>query len=373
MQRYFKVVSLLALLFTSMTAFPASLSEARQYTFAWMFSDDSEMKPRGGNTLGPSVELERSTSVEWQSLQEKGLSKFERDRRAILAMQGPYRTSFDFIETEGYVPGYTPQKPYQSWGTEYVYLLKDSGDFISLQHILVMQIKAEDGSLSEPYVVKHWRQDWAYEAKSVHTYRGADTWKKQKLQGTGYWAQSVFQVDDSPRYAASGKWQHHAGYSSWLSAETWRPLPRREFSIRQDYDALVGTNRHTITPNGWVQAESNIKMVLSELGDPGHEQAVLAREIGLNRYERIVGYDFSAGDAYWQRTSGFWQVVRQGWVGIYSREKSFTVRRKINDQLLFQAMFGYASGIRSSESFDKAAAARFVNKTLNEFLQAPSK
>ena len=27
------------------------------------------------------------------------------------------------------------------------------------------------------------------------------------------------------------------------------PLPRREFSVRDDYDLLVGVNRHTITPN----------------------------------------------------------------------------------------------------------------------------
>jgi hypothetical protein len=69
-------------------------------------------------------------------------------------------------------------------------------------------------------------------------------------------------VDDSPRYAARGRWQHAAGVSTWISDETWRPLPRREFSVRKDYDVLVGTNRHTITPTGWVQEENNVKLAL---------------------------------------------------------------------------------------------------------------
>ena len=46
---------------------------------------------------------------------------------------------------------------------------------------------------------------------------------------------------------------HGGGVSTWISDETWRPLPRREFSVRKDYDVLVGTNRHTITAQGWVQ------------------------------------------------------------------------------------------------------------------------
>ena len=65
----------------------------------------------------------------------KDLTRFERDRRAILAMQGPHRASFDFLEVAGFTSGFSPAAPYQSWGTEYVYLVVDEGDFISLQHI----------------------------------------------------------------------------------------------------------------------------------------------------------------------------------------------------------------------------------------------
>jgi len=45
-------------------------------------------------------------------------------------------------------------------------------------------------------------------------------------------------------------------HSTWHSENTWWPLPRREFSVRNDYNVLSGSNRHTITPTGWVQNDA---------------------------------------------------------------------------------------------------------------------
>ena len=73
----------------------------------------------------------------------------------------------------------------------------------------------------------------------------------------------MYQVDESPRYASVGRWQHTASFSTWLSADTWRPLPRREWSVRDDYHVLLGTNRHTVGPTGWLQEENNLKAVLT--------------------------------------------------------------------------------------------------------------
>ncbi|MFQ5626773.1 MAG: DUF6607 family protein, partial [Methyloligellaceae bacterium] len=205
--------------------------ELRQFTFAWPFSEEEEMRPRGGTTKGPAVKLQRRPSAAWKALQESGISDIERDRRAILAMAGPYRTSFDFIETVGFVDEYTPQRPYQSWGTEFVYVVTDEPKFISLQHIIVMFFETDDGEISGPAVVKHWRQDWRYQDRDLHVYAGHNTWERKRLSRRdvrGTWSQAVFQVDDSPRYAAIGIWHHDDNYSSWQSENTWRPLPRRE-------------------------------------------------------------------------------------------------------------------------------------------------
>nr|WP_286803404.1 DUF6607 family protein [Acinetobacter sp. UBA2063] len=71
--------------------------------------------------------------------------------------------------------------------------------------------------------------------------------------------QTVWQVDDSPRYAGLGRWTKDNGVTEWTSNETYRPLPRREHTIRNDYDVIIGTNRHALTATGWVHEQDNIK------------------------------------------------------------------------------------------------------------------
>ena len=324
----------------------------RQYTFSWLFQNESDMRPRGGTTKGKEVDLSITPSDAWNRLQESDVSKFERDRRAILAMIGGYRTSFDFIETVGFNPTYKPAAPYQSWGTEYVYLVEDQGDFISLQHVIVMFIKMPDKSISEAMVIKHWRQDWQYEDISLNVYAGNNTWKKKEFAKediAGTWSQSVYQVDDSPRYQSTGHWQHKNNYSSWLSQETWRPLPRREFSVRDDYDVLIGTNRHTITPFGWVQEEENLKVKLLQ-NNSNEIDKILAKEIGLARYEHIVNHDWKAGDEYWTKTTPFWKEVRDIWNTILEDTKVLVVKKTIENKSLYESMFKMADNSTNNES-----------------------
>ena len=40
-------------------------------------------------------------------------------------MAGPYRVSFDFLEVVRFDPALKPDAPYQSWGTEYVFVAED--------------------------------------------------------------------------------------------------------------------------------------------------------------------------------------------------------------------------------------------------------
>ncbi|MEM9336025.1 MAG: DUF6607 family protein [Pseudomonadota bacterium] len=343
----------------------------RQFTYAWPYLEDDAMKPRGGTTRGPALTLDTTPGEQWLALQAPELSTQERDRRAILAMAGGYRASFDFIETVGFVPDYVPKRPYQSWGTEYVYVVEDRADFISLQHILVMTFLNDNDELVGPMVVKHWRQDWQYEDTELHVYTGHNTWERVELtadQAAGTWSQSVFQVDDSPRYQAIGRWQHDANYSSWLSDETWRPLPRREFSVRDDYHALVGTNRHTITPTGWVHEEDNLKVVLDDNGELAGETPYLAREAGFNRYERVLDHDFTAGDDYWELTQPFWSDVRAAWTALFAEQGSLTLMDSYNDQSLFMTMFMFAGNISDENPYDADAGRSFIDQTLSDFL-----
>ena len=189
-----------------------SFSSDSNYVFGWTQLDNPDlMTPRGGTSSGPDVDLDKTPNPFWKEIQNEELTKFEKDRLAILAMQGEHKINFDFMETMGFIEDYIPSKPYQSWGTEFVIAVEDEKDFISLQHIMVMFFEQDDGTISDPIVVKHWRQDWKYQDKSISEFVGKNTWERKNLsysERKGAWSQTVYQVDDSPRYEGFGEWKH---------------------------------------------------------------------------------------------------------------------------------------------------------------------
>ncbi|MEM8739077.1 MAG: DUF6607 family protein [Planctomycetota bacterium] len=286
----------------------------------------------------------------------------EADRRAILAMAGEYQVTFQFRETVPLQPGYVLRDPYRSQATEFVEVIEDRGDYISLQHVLVLHQEDQE----TPRVVKHWRQDWTYQDTELLEFRGRRTWEHVKLdpqQAQGTWTQAVYQVDDSPRYESYGRWTHTGDRSAWESAETWRPLPRREFSKRSDYQVLIARNRHTITPAGWVHEQDNRKLVLDAQGRP---QTVLAHESGLNVYDRTDTVDFTAGREYWTQTAAYWQDVRTLWADHFEEKPRFTLEKKVDGQRLHAALFSLAQEVQTSGYSDdvRQAAASTVQAFL---------
>jgi hypothetical protein len=215
-------------------------------------------------------------------------------------------------------------------------------------HILEMRVIEPDGAVSDPIITKHWRQDWRYEPAEIVEYGGNDRWRRRKLRASetgNAWSQTVYQVDESPRYASLGRWEHSASFSSWISGETWRPLPRREWSVRDDYQVLAGTNRHTIGSSGWVQEENNLKTVLNDKReiDPAHPY--VAREYGVARYERIRDADFAGADEYFDRTRQFWDQVRDAWSAAFAQHPEITLRGPVDKLGLFKPLFERADAI----------------------------
>ena len=365
------LVGLAVVVFAAGDASADEASQPRQFTFSWQFLPDDTMRPRGGTSRGTPVRLISGESAAWKALREPGISEFERDRRAILAMAGGYRTSFDFIETVGFAPGYEPSRPYQSWSTEYVDVIADTGREISLQHTIVMEFEDADGNVRGPFVQKHWRQDWRYEDASLHEYAGHGFWREREVpqsERRGRWSQAVYQVDDSPRYEALGNWHHAGGYSAWTSDSTWRPLPRRESSVRDDYDVLIAINRHTITPTGWVHEEENLKARLADDGALRADMPYVARELGLNRYELIEGFDFAAREGYWQATAAFWADVREAWSAIKARMPEFVFTSVVDGVPLFQPMFEYAAGLEAGQAYDADEGREMIRETLDRYV-----
>src|SRR5690606_4708108 len=189
-----------------LAADPVTGPRVSRYTFSWPVGPDAPA-PRGG-TPGAPLTLATDPSAEWSALQAPGLDAKERDRRAILAMAGSYRVSFDFLEIANFAGDGTRARPYQSWGTEKVYVDRNEPDRVSLVHILEMRVVGEDGRISEPIVTKHWRQDWRFEPAFVIEHADGRRWTRRALgaeERRGRWAQTVYQVDESPRYGSLGR------------------------------------------------------------------------------------------------------------------------------------------------------------------------
>lgn len=243
------------------------------------------------------------------------------DRDAILAMAGAFRITFNFEETVAIAPDYRVTEPYTEHATELVQVIADEGDYISLQHVLVVETSG-----GEPIIVKHWRQDWRYEDTDVLSFKGHATWQREPRDAAevrGTWTQAVFQTTDAPRYEAVGRWTHIGDQSSWESELTWRPLPRRE-RRRTDYNVILCRNRHTITPTGWVHEQDNQKLALTPEGAP---QRIVAHEIGINTYERTDAGEVSAAVSYWAAHSSAWAAVRAAWSPILERQR-FSIRQR---------------------------------------------
>jgi hypothetical protein len=329
-----------------------------QEKLSWTFTRELTSPPRGGTTTGIPVTYDQTPSRQWLDLKEKDISTFEKDRRAILALQGEYEVSFEFLETLLLQTEQNYDTPYASRGTEFIIAIKNEKNFISLQHILVMfKIDPETGEEIGPLMVKHWRQDWSYRPKEILEFNGDNTWSSKKVkraERSGVWKWDVYQVDDTPRYAGLGKWNHFNSVSTFQTGYMSRPLPRREFSVRDDYKVLMGTDTIVVSKDSWIHEQKNFKQKNSMTSK---ENSFLAREIGHNSYKRIKNFDFSSGYEYWNKTSPYWNDVSIVWQKLLKKHQSYSLKKSVNGMKLFMYHFKNAEDeeILSMSSLERQA------------------
>jgi hypothetical protein len=283
-----------------------------------------------------------------------------RDRQSILAMQGEYIVDFAFDETVLLQPGYERAAAMRSGGNETVIVVEDTPAKIVLQHILV------DGKSG--HVTKHWRQDWVYEASSRFEFSADQTWTVRAVpadRNKGAWTQCVFEVSDAPRYCGTGRWDYANGIATWTSDLSWRPLPRREYTKRSDYNAVSAVNRHTITPNGWTHEQFNTKV----LRKPDGTQMQLAREFGFNDYQKTQEVDFKPAYKYWDATRDYWAKVRARWDAFLSKPPGVHLKTKIDGMAMIIPLFTQAGELEEG----KKVADKDIDKVFAEWVEpAPS-
>ncbi len=282
---------------------------------------------------------------------------FDKDRAAILAMAGDYKVTFDFTETVPFVAGYELKEPKLSGAYEVVRVIEDTGEFISLQHTLVV-------GGDEKFPIKHWRQDWTYQPDDVLVFIGGNAWETREVrdfEARGKWSQEVYQVDDSPRYGAVGAWSHANGVSEWTPPAETRPLPRRDMTTRDDYDAVLAVNRHAITPFGWVHEQDNSKLI-QRTGEP----QILVREVGVNTYRKDSGFDAAIATTYWDETKDYWAGVRDAWASLEAGSTRFGLTMQGEPEALYQPLLGYAASVRDG-SMTTAEAIEAAQETIAEY------
>jgi hypothetical protein len=254
--------------------------------------------------LGTSLSGTANAHPPFQMVQTA--ANFEQDRADILAMAGNYRVSFNMQESTRWDPNYEVLEPKRSGGNEVVRVIEDTGRRISLQHMLVM---TDDAGKS--HIIKHWRQDWEFEPAKVLVYSDRNHWTWQDVPAarrSGSWSQTVWQVDDSPRYGSWGAFQTQGGVRRWRSDWTWRPLARRDAVRNPAYDRYYSINRHQPSPDGWIHWQDNIKLGLKD-----GKLVPIVQEYVLNNYIKYDQYDTKAADAYWASTKDYWAAVRAEW------------------------------------------------------------
>ena len=263
-----------------------------------------------------------------------------RDHDVILRMQGEYTVDFAFDETVLLQPGYERAPAMRSGGNELVVVVEDTPNRIVLQHLLV---DAKSG-----HVTKHWRQDWTYEAPTRFEFSADQTWRVRAIPAAikqGAWTQCVYEVSDAPRYCGTGKWSYDNGVPTWTSDLSWRPLPRREYTKRSDYNALAVVNRHTLTPSGWTHEQFNTKVQREADGT----QREIAREFGFNDYIKTTEVDFTPARDYWTATAGYWAKVRRHWDGFLGQAPGVHLKTKVDGMAMIIPLFTQAEDVQAGK------------------------
>lgn len=275
------------------------------------------------------------------------------DEKAIKSMCGCYEIKFNFAETFQYpkdTANYKPSKVKHETALEWAELIEDKPGKKSIQHLLIA---------GKDMVVKHWRQDWLFENTKIYDYNGFEEWKFKTLNKQdvkGQWTQSVFEVDDKPRYSGSATWVYVDGRKTWENT-TNAPLPRREYTKRSDYNITVRTNEVEIVKDGWYHNQDNDKIIRDQKGN----DYLLAQEKGFNSYTKVDDAKCEVAQKWWKENQEFWKKVRIKWDLVFTQNKDLKLESKVDGKPLFMHL-GKLENNATQEEINKVIDSFIVSK-----------
>jgi len=277
-------------------------------------------------------------------------------KQSIEKLCGCYNIEFKYAETFSPDTAYKFHPRDYSYATELALPIEVTDTKISIQHLLL---------ISDDMIIKHWREDWVYEPTTLLHYEGDKHWVKDELkpqESKGKWAQTVWEVDDAPRYQGMGTWVSSGDKTYWENT-TNAPLPRREYTVRSDYNILKRGNRIALTDAGWVHEQDNEKLLRA-----GGKDKLIAQEKGYNIYTRTKDSECAAAKAYWEKNKAFWETVRAQWQQTLAKNPQLTLKTKADGK----PMYEYFDALLKQWSSRSVAAQELpgkVDEVLAKFLE----
>ncbi len=263
------------------------------------------------------------------------------DKNAIKAMCGCFEIKFNFAETFNYPKdsaNYKPSKVKHESALEWAQLIDDETNKISIQHLLIV---------GKEMIVKHWRQDWIYENTNFYDYNGFNDWKYKSFsyeKVKGQWTQKVYEVDDKPRYEGSATWIHEDRHIFWKNT-THAPLPRREYTQRNDYNITKRSNDIEIVKKDWIHNQDNDKIIRDENGN----DYLLAQEKGYNTYTKVEDSKCESAQKWWENNKDFWKKVRVKWNTEFAKNSDLKLKSDIDGKPLYMFLQALKKDARQEE------------------------
>lgn len=278
------------------------------------------------------------------------------DKEAIKQLCGCFEVEFKYTETFSNDKDYKFKDKYHAKAIEWSGLVESSDKKFVIQHILV---------IDDSMIVKHWREDWVYENTDILQFASGDTWKKVHLpaaQVKGQWTQSVWEINDAPRYEGTSKWIHQNGQHFWKNA-TDAPLPRREYTKRSDYNVLNRGNTIYLMPDGkgWVHEQDNAKIIRAE----GKADQVLVSEKGYNIYTKVDDKKCFAAQDWWTKNVSYWNTVRKNWDELIAQKELVVVKSSVKNQSLSKRLEELETAALANKQTDMGSK---IKKVLEEHI-----
>jgi len=198
----------------------------------------------------------------------------------------------------------------------------------------------------------------------VYCYLQDNEWVKKTLtaeQAKGTWTQKVYQVDDSPRYESYGSWVHIDGKHYWEGIND-APLPRREYTKRDDYNVMKRHSRMEILNDGWMLNQDNEKILRKNGVDK-----LLCWEKGIERFTK-GNYDATPAVKYWEKQKHYWADVRKTWEEIYAKTPDLKLEARVNDKRLYESLFDLGDKV-SEKSYTQGSANEEIRKVIASFIK----